>query len=199
MNIGENLMGRLVNEARIKHSFKPENLGKLLIFVEGSTEYNYIDYLKEYYENNKCSPYTDMVIEQINTSGNAKGVYNRAEEFLQDENNSRVYRDYEKHLVFDCDAPEDIQEVINLMLESENNYILDYSNLLFETWLLMHFYEVLPDENNDKRNIIHEIADALCLTYYGTSEKADPGTIKKILATDGNLTINISYTVCNFN
>lgn len=54
----------------------------------------------------------------INTEGNAMLVYKYAEEFLSDEEKQRKYDLYEKHLVFDCDAPANIQEVIDLMKNS---------------------------------------------------------------------------------
>ena len=63
------------------------------------------------------------------------------------------YLYYEKHLVFDCDAPDNIQEVITKMRKSDNGYILDYSNLLFETWLVMHFQNLKPEEDNGKVKI----------------------------------------------
>ena len=126
-------MPRLVNGERKILTPKPENAGKLLIFCEGYTEYNYLDYFKKYLENNLRTKYSDIVIEPINAKGNAMHVYNYAEEFLNENDNGSKYLYYEKHLVFDCDAPDNIQEVISLMRESENDYVLDYSNLLFET------------------------------------------------------------------
>ena len=43
-------MGRLVNGERKITKPIPEHAGKLLIFCEGSTEYNYMDYFKKYLE-----------------------------------------------------------------------------------------------------------------------------------------------------
>ena len=43
-------MPRLVNGERKITNPKPENAGKLLIFCEGYTEYNYLDYFKRYPE-----------------------------------------------------------------------------------------------------------------------------------------------------
>lgn len=75
-------MPRLVNgERKIPHP-KPENAGKLLIFCEGYTEYNYLVYFKDYLENNLYVKYSDIVIEPINAKGNAMQVYNYAEKFL---------------------------------------------------------------------------------------------------------------------
>ena len=67
-------MGRLVNGERKITKSIPEHAGKLLIFCEGSTEYNYMDYFKKYLENNKKIKYTDVVLEPINTEGNARHV-----------------------------------------------------------------------------------------------------------------------------
>ena len=39
-------LGRLVNGERKINNPKPENAGSLLIFCEGSTEYNYLSYFK---------------------------------------------------------------------------------------------------------------------------------------------------------
>lgn len=180
-------MSRLVNGNREIIVPKPENAGKLLIFCEGSTEYNYLNYFKEYLDNNLRVPYSDIVIETVNAHGNAMSVYNRAKEFLADDENSRKYLHYEKHLVFDCDAPDNIQEVITKMRESDNEYILDYSNLLIETWLVMHFQILKPnDKNNSKVNIIRSMCDFLGVQNYNSKVKAAKGTIGKILGNDGN-------------
>lgn len=165
---------------------KPENAGKLLIFCEGATEYNYLEYFKNYINNNLRAKYSDIVIEPINTKGNAMHVYKFAEEFLQDGVNASKFLYYEKHLVFDCDAPDDIQDVITLMKQSDNNYILDYSNLLFETWLVMHFQNLAPDSEIDKRNVIRLMREYLGVTRYTTKIKAASGTIGKILGSNGN-------------
>ena len=50
------------------------------------------------------------------------------------------------------------------MKDSENNYVLDYSNLLFETWLVMHFQNLDPDKDNSKRAIIKLMRDYLGVT-----------------------------------
>lgn len=125
-------MGRLVNGERIISELVPEHAGKLLIFCEGSTEYNYMEYFKKYLEHNIHMKYTDMVLHPINTRGNAMNVFLFAETFLANEENARKYSLYEKHLVFDCDEPENIQQVIINMVNSPNQYVIDYSNLLFE-------------------------------------------------------------------
>lgn len=177
---------RLVNNTRKIINLKPENAGKLLIFCEGYTETNYLNYFKEYIDNNLKRKYSDIVIESINTAGNAMQVFNFAEEFLQREENVRKYLYYEKHLVFDCDAPNDIQKVITLMLQSDNDYILDYSNLLFETWLAMHFQDISPEDSTDKRSIIKILRYHLGVTKYTDKMKASKGTIGKILGNNGN-------------
>ena len=179
-------MPRLVNGERKITNPKPENAGKLLIFCEGHTEYNYLNYFRSYIDNNLRAKYSDIVIEPINAEGNAMHVYNYAEEFLEIEENASKYLHYEKHLVFDCDAPENIQEVIALMKNSENHYILNYSNLLFETWLVMHFRNLEPDKNNNKRAILKLMRDYLDVTKYTKKMKASKGTIGKILGSNGN-------------
>lgn len=164
----------------------PENVGKLLIFCEGHTEYNYLNYFKNYIDNNMRAKYSDITIKPINTEGNAMHVYNYAEDFLASGENAQRYLHYEKHLVFDCDAPKDIQNVIQLMEDSDNQYILDYSNLLFETWLVMHFQDLEPGEQYDKRTIIRLIRDYLDVVRYTKKTKAAPGTIAKILGSNGS-------------
>ena len=179
-------MPRLVNGERKITNPRPENAGKLLIFCEGHTEYNYLDYFRSYIDNNLRAKFSDIVIEPINAEGNAMHVYNYAEEFLETDENASKYLHYEKHLVFDCDAPENIQEVIALMKDSENDYILDYSNLLFETWLVMHFQNLEPGKDNSKRAILKLMRDYLDVTKYTKKMKASKGTIGKILGSNGN-------------
>lgn len=179
-------MPRLVNGERKITNPRPENAGKLLLFCEGHTEYNYLDYFRSYIDNNLRAKYSDIVIEPINAEGNAMHVYNYAEEFLETDENASKYLHYEKHLVFDCDAPENIQEVIALMKDSENDYILDYSNLLFETWLVMHFQNLEPGKDNSKRAILKLMRDYLDVTKYTKKMKASKGTIGKILGSNGN-------------
>lgn len=118
-------MPRLVNGERKITNPRPENAGKLLIFCEGHTEYNYLDYFRSYIDNNLRAKYSDIVIEPINAEGNAMHVYNYAEEFLGTDENASKYLHYEKHLVFDCDAPENIQEVISLFEESVKKYMTE--------------------------------------------------------------------------
>ena len=178
-------MPRLVNGERTITNPKPENAGKLLIFCEGYTEYNYLDYFRQYINYNLRAKYSDVVIEPINAEGNAMHVYDFAEDFLRDDENARKYVYYERHLVFDCDAPENIQEVITLMKHSDHQYILDYSNLLFETWLVMHFQNLKPDHDNSKRAIIRLMSQYLGVTTY-KKKKAEKGIIGQILGSNGN-------------
>lgn len=178
-------MGRLVNGERKIYKPIPEHAGKLLIFCEGSTEYNYMDYFKKYVENDKKIKYTDVVLEPINTEGNARHVLQYAEEFLSDEQNTRKYALYEKHLIFDCDAPDDIKTVISDMMNSENDYVLDYSNLVFETWLVMHFQEMKNESRKTKSQIYSTMRDYLRVENYGSKEKAAVGTIATLLGSNG--------------
>lgn len=165
---------------------KPENAGKLLIFCEGYTEYNYLNYFKRYIDNNLRMKYSDIAIETVNAEGNAMRVFHFAEQFLEKEENASNYQYHEKHLVFDCDAPDDIQSVIKQMRASENHYILDYSNLLFETWLVMHFQNLEPGKDGDKREIIKTLREYLSVAKYTSKVKAAEGTIGKILGSNGN-------------
>ncbi len=179
-------MPRLINGERKIQKSRPENAGKLLIFCEGNTEFNYLMYFKVYLENNLHVQYSDIVIEPINAKGDARRVYDYAEEFLADDVNASKYFYYEKHLVFDCDAPANIQEVVNLMLESDNEYILDYSNLMFETWLVMHFQDLSPERDNSNRTIIRLMCEYLRTDKYTSKDKAAPGTIGRIFGSNAN-------------
>lgn len=179
-------LGRLINGERKIINPKPENAGSLLIFCEGSTEYNYLNYFKEYLEHNLRVQYSNIVLEPINTAGNAMHIYHYAEEFLRDDGNRTKYALYEKHLVFDCDAPDNIEEVFALMRASGNEYVIDYSNLLFETWLVMHFVILEPQMNNGKSKMFETMRQFLGTDKYESAEKADVGTIKKLLCDDGN-------------
>lgn len=90
-------MPRLVNGERKITNPKPENAGKLLIFCEDHTEDNYLDYFKQYLDNNLHVKYSDIIIEPINAEGDAMHVYNYAEEFLNKDDNASKYLHYEKH------------------------------------------------------------------------------------------------------
>ena len=60
-------MGRLKNNTRKITSERPIHVGKLLLFCEGATEYNYLEYLNQYLKNNVKARYSELVIEQIET------------------------------------------------------------------------------------------------------------------------------------
>ena len=64
--------------------------------------------------------------------------------FMKDYTTNKRYRysDHKRYLIFDCDAPKNIQEVINNAIGSEYKFNLLISNHFFETWLLMHFEDV---------------------------------------------------------
>ena len=111
------------------------NIGKVIIFCEGKTEKFYFDYFAEIVNKTK---YTDIEVVLETANGNAKTVLNYANTFLSDEGHNRKFSNYSKYLVFDCDAPPEIQTVIN----DAYNYELLVSNHFFELWLLMHFEEV---------------------------------------------------------
>lgn len=190
-------MGRLVNGVRTIDNPRPRHIGKLLIFCEGSTEFNYFSYLNNYLIHNVKARYSEIIIEQIetiNTKGNAQNVFNYAEEYLGDQTNAQKYSLYEKHLVFDCDAPNDIQSVLKQMRESPNEYVLDYTCLLFETWLLMHIQVLDPTVELKKRTVYGYMRDFLEVPQYNSKVKAAPGTIASILGTDGNARVRAAIT-----
>lgn len=108
-------MPRLVNGERKIINPKPENAGKLLIFCEGYTEYNYLDYFRGYLENNLHATYSDIVIEPINAKGNAMHVYRFAEAILQ------IY-----HNMINANIPEEqarkLSGVTDDMLKNEGKF-----------------------------------------------------------------------------
>lgn len=128
-------MGRiLLSPSRLKETRKL-NIGHIIVFCEGKTEKFYFDYFAEIISSNK---YSEIEVKLEDAHGNARAVLNYANDFLcKDENNAK-FSNYGKYLVFDCDAPNDIQNVIC----EAHSYKLLVSNYLFETWLLMHFEDV---------------------------------------------------------
>lgn len=87
---------------------------------------------------------------------------------------------HKKYLVFDCDDPPNIQDVIIDMNNSSHNYSLLVSNFRFETWLLMHFEHV--SDYIKKRDISKNLTAHLKHEY----KKADAGIIREII-NNGNV------------
>lgn len=151
---------------------KKENIGRIIIFCEGMTEKNYLDYFAQIINKNK---YTDVHIETEAVNGNAKTVLKFADSFLTEEANNRKYAHYNKYLIFDCDDPPNIQDVINDMTSSDREYSLLVSNYLFEIWLLMHFENV--NEKLSKKNTYERLKGYLSEAY----KKDDCGIIREIV------------------
>ncbi|MGV1061662.1 RloB family protein [Clostridium perfringens] len=172
--------------ARDVKSIKPY-IGKALIFCEGTTEYNYLEYFMNIFNVNEMSKYTNINLElQVeNVSGNAQTVYTYAEDFLSEEENSKKYKDYDKYLIFDCDDPENIQETIKNMIDSSNKYKLLLTNKVFEIWLLMHFEIV--DKELTKCQAYKKMALYLGCVDYNSKEKAKKGNIRKIIGDGENI------------
>lgn len=153
-------------------NIKNTNIGKIILFCEGETEKNYFEYFADILTKNK---YNNIQVVVETASGNASRVLNAADEYLKNEVNLRKYANYKKYLVFDCDAPPNIQRVINKMLISMNNYELVVSNHIFEIWLLMYFEEV--ELKLSKKKIYEKLTLHLNTRY----EKASAGIIRKII------------------
>jgi hypothetical protein len=166
---------------------KNENLGKLILFCEGHTEKNYFNYFATIIKDNP-NKYSHIKIELIPAEGNAKRVLNFANEYLSDDNNAKTYSLYEKYLIFDCDAPLEITQVI-LEMRRSNAYILLPTNLLFETWLLMHFEEV--GSRLKKAETYKRLEEALGISNYD-AEKASEGIIRKIIDNGDSVKMAIS-------
>ena len=156
------------------------NIGKVIIFCEGKTEKYYFEYLAESIKKNKYNEIT-IILQQAN--GNARTVLNYANKFLLNEENTSRFRTYKKYLVFDCDDPTDIQDVIqnaNDNYTTEDFYELLISNYSFETWLLMHFENIKSILS--KRDILIHLETHINKSY----KKANKGTIREIIK-EGNI------------
>ena len=103
--------------------------------------------------------------------GNAQAVLNFANEYMLEEENNRAFSTYGKYLAYDCDAPANIQNVIL----NSTDYELLISNLLFETWLLMHYEEV--DTKLTKRQTYRKLSDYLRNPY----KKGRRGVTREII------------------
>ncbi len=165
-------MGRTVLSPNRKVAIEKEYLGKIIVFCEGMSEKCYLDYFVSILAKNK---YTDIKIETESADGNSRKVLDFANDFLDSEANNRKYSNYKKYLMFDCDAPTNIQTVIKDMLCSLKEYNLLVSNYLFEVWLLMHFEIV--DTVRSKRKTYEKLESYLSNGY----AKADTGIIREII------------------
>lgn len=147
---------------------KKTNIGRIIIFCEGKTEKYYFDYFAEIIKKNK---YTDVEVVLESANGNAQTVLDYAKTFMSKEENNRRFGVYGKYLAFDCDDPKDIQSVVL----GSKDYELLISNYLFETWLLMHFEDVVSKLS--KREIYRKLEIFLTGNY----SKGHKGKIREIL------------------
>ncbi|MDD6395543.1 MAG: RloB family protein [Firmicutes bacterium] len=148
-------------------------VGRIIIFCEGQTEQYYFDYFADILNKDK---YNDVEVKTELGGGNAQGVLNAANKFLKDEHNNRKFDKYKKYLAFDCDAPSDVQRVINDAAASANDYKLLVSNFLFEVWLLMHFEDIT--EEYKRQTIYNKLTEHLNVEY----KKASKGIIRKVIS-----------------
>ena len=155
---------------------KATNIGRIIIFCEGETEQFYFEYFSNIIKKNK---YTDVKVVVENAAGNARRVLKYANSFMSQDDNIKKFSNYDKYLVFDCDAPRDIQPVV---LEASNHeeYNLLVSNYLFEVWLLMHFEDV--GTKLSRKKIYEHLSNYLHSEYV----KADRGIIREIIQ-NGNV------------
>ena len=147
------------------------------------SEKHYLDYFKDIISKNK---FTKIKIETESADGNARTIFNFAEDFLSRDENISRYIHHKKYLVFDCDDHPNILDVIRDMNNSSHNYTLLISNYRFETWLLMHFEYIY--ERIKKRDISIHLANHLNHDY----KKADAGIIREILNNG-----NVEYAIKN--
>lgn len=178
----------ILSPQRLKETRK-QHIGHIIIFCEGRTEYNYMQYFARII--NKKDKFTDIKVQLEVVGGNAQTVLNYANDFLEQKDNNRQYSLYNKCLVFDCDDPKEIQQVIVSASKNINEYSLLISNFIFETWLLFHYENVI--ENLTKSKTYRHLEGILGLNAYEYSKKKDSvGIIRKIVST-GNIINAIDY------
>ncbi len=90
---------------------KKQNIGKILLFCEGKSEKYYFDYFADIINKNG-NKYNNVIVATQAANGNAQTVLNYSITFLAEEDNNRKYLNYDKYLIFDCDAPKNIDSVI---------------------------------------------------------------------------------------
>jgi hypothetical protein len=165
-------LGRTILSPSRQKNIKNTNLGHMILFCEGLTEKYYFEYFTDIIEKNK---FNDVRIEIESADGNSRRVLKFADDYLTVEDNNRKYSNYKKYLVFDCDAPPNIQKIIDKICLSENGYEMLVSNYLFETWLLMHFENVT--EKISKEHTYKRLSEHLVNEY----KKASSGLIREII------------------
>ena len=175
-------MGRTILSPTRSHGFLDLYIGNVIIFCEGKTEKLYFDYFSDII---KKSTYTNIKVYVENTSGNARRTLDYANNFMAQAENNIKYSEYQKYLAFDCDGDKDIQNIICEALNSNFEYSLLISNLIFETWLLMHFENV--DVPMGKRAIYTNLSGHLHSKKY---KKARKGLIREIIQ-NGNVELAI--------
>lgn len=158
-----------------KTETKKQNLGKVLLLCEGKSEKHYFDYFADIINKNG-NKYDNIIVETQSANGNAQTVLNYSLAFLEKEENNRIYSNYEKYLVFDCDEPPNIASVI--ISASKQNFNLLVSNPFFETWLLMHFENV--NNKLSKKETLIKLSSHLSHEY----KKGQKGQTREILQTD---------------
>ena len=86
------------------------------------------------------------------------------------------FKNYDKFLIYDCDAPKNIEEVIKKSKANENSYKLLISNPCFEIWLLMHYENV--NQRLSKYEIGMRLEERMNVKAYS---KGLEGHIRKIV------------------
>lgn len=133
-------------------------LGYVLVLCEGKTEKAYFTQLKAMLKEGR---HNYLQIESVDLrGGNARGVFESAKSFL--DRNARKYRDYDKYIVIDCDAPDNIEDVLREIV-SDGRLKMLLSNVAFETWLLAHFASTTNKRTKDK--LKKALSKELCCEY----------------------------------
>jgi len=180
--VEKNSMINLKEKRKTDH--KKTYLGKMIVFCEGKTEYNYFNYFKLKLEKKK-SKYTSFELELIDVEGGgANSIFDKTIAFLEAPKNSK-YQLFEKVIVFDLDEPKAkvrMKEVLINISRSDYNFVPLCSYKTFEVWLLMHLVDVY--ESLSKSKLKEKIRLNLNLQRYVKNSK---GIIAKILHDDANV------------
>lgn len=153
-------------------AFKEKNIGHLILYCEGYTEKMYFEFFRSIIHKSR---FDEIQVEVITAGGNSSRVLNYAVEHLTEEENNRKYSNYTKYLVFDCDAPDNIQEVIQSINVNPINFNMLLSNSMFEVWLLMHFEELTS--HLTRSELFFKLNEHLGSKY----SKANEGIIRGIM------------------
>jgi hypothetical protein len=163
------------------------SIKKYFLFMEGKTEYNYLNGFKEIYlENNKKIEL--KLIEPKDTSNNARLLLDEASKYILSEkekinenldndfNLISITNDDEIRIIFDCDENFDQKGKDELThaeyakkIAEKNKFTIIFSNYNIEVWILCHFKK--PTKSCKGTNLIKQIKSISGWTKYKKNDK----------------------------